>query len=63
MGSDRHVPVRVTRVSPLRQHARFRASAVDVRSLSSDTLFLGEHQIGIEDYGAPYRLKIPRQGS
>lgn len=30
-----------------------------MRSLSSDTLFLGEHQIGIEDYGAPYRLKTP----
>ncbi|ESZ12248.1 hypothetical protein X737_27980 [Mesorhizobium sp. L48C026A00] len=35
----------------------------DVRTLASDTLFLVEHQIGIEDYGAPYRLKIPRQGS
>ncbi|MER8731160.1 hemin uptake protein HemP [Mesorhizobium sp. M0622] len=34
-----------------------------MRTLSSDTLFLGEQQIRIEHYGAPYRLKVPRQCS
>nr|WP_246804962.1 hemin uptake protein HemP [Mesorhizobium mediterraneum] len=34
-----------------------------MRTLSSNTLFLGEHAIGIEHYGALYRLKITRQGS
>lgn len=33
-----------------------------VRTLSSDTLFQGEHEIGIEHHGALYRLKITRQG-
>ena len=33
-----------------------------VRTLSSNTLFQGEHEIGIEHHGALYRLKITRQG-
>ncbi|RJT32832.1 hemin uptake protein HemP [Mesorhizobium waimense] len=33
-----------------------------VRTLSSNTLFQGEHEIGIEHHGARYRLKITRQG-
>ena len=32
------------------------------RIVSSDTLFQGEHEIGIEHHGALYRLKITRQG-
>jgi hemin uptake protein HemP len=33
-----------------------------VRTLSSNSLFQGEHEIGIEHHGALYRLKITRQG-
>ena len=33
-----------------------------VRTLSSHSLFQGEHEIGIEHHGALYRLKITRQG-
>ena len=43
-------PVRVERI-PL-----------SVRTLSSNSLFQGEHEIGIEHHGALYRLKITRQG-
>ncbi len=35
---------------------------LSVRTLSSNTLFQGEHEIGIEHHGALYRLKITRQG-
>lgn len=33
-----------------------------VRTLTSNSLFAGEHEIGIEHHGALYRLKITRQG-
>ncbi|ODT31409.1 MAG: hemin transporter HemP [Kaistia sp. SCN 65-12] len=33
-----------------------------VRTLSSNSLFAGSHEIGIEHHGALYRLKITRQG-
>jgi hemin uptake protein HemP len=33
-----------------------------VRTLTSDSLFLGTHEIGIEHRGSLYRLKITRQG-
>nr|WP_245502600.1 MULTISPECIES: hemin uptake protein HemP [unclassified Mesorhizobium] len=33
-----------------------------MRTLSSNALFQGEHEIGIEHHGALYRLKITRQG-
>jgi hemin uptake protein HemP len=32
------------------------------RIVSSDTLFQGSREIGIEHYGSLYRLKITRQG-
>ncbi len=32
------------------------------RTVSSDLLFRGDHEIGIEHHGALYRLKITRQG-
>ena len=32
------------------------------RTISSDQLFAGEREIGIEHHGALYRLKITRQG-
>ena len=35
---------------------------LDVRTLSSEQLFLGDHEIGIDHAGALYRLKITRQG-
>ena len=33
----------------------------DVRKVTSQALFLGEHEIGIEHAGSLYRLKITRQ--
>ena len=33
-----------------------------MRVLTSQSLFVGEHEIGIEHHGALYRLKITRQG-
>ncbi|ESY42985.1 Hemin uptake protein hemP [Mesorhizobium sp. LNJC384A00] len=41
--------------------AGFRTGATPC-TLSSDTLFMGQQQIRIEHFGAPYRLKIPGQG-
>jgi len=35
---------------------------LSVRTLSSNSLFQGEHEIGIEHHGALYRLKITSQG-
>jgi hemin uptake protein HemP len=32
------------------------------RTISSDQLFAGDHEIGIEHRGSFYRLKITRQG-
>lgn len=54
-------------------HPSFRAStAADTRQqfverplarvVTSDSLFRGTHEIGIEHHGAMYRLKITRQG-
>ncbi|RWQ55931.1 hemin uptake protein HemP [Mesorhizobium sp.] len=42
--------------------ARFDRVPLTVRTLSSNALFQGEHEIGIEHHGALYRLKITRQG-
>jgi hemin uptake protein HemP len=42
--------------------ARFDHVPPAVRTLSSNILFQGEHEIGIEHHGALYRLKITRQG-
>ncbi|MER8406800.1 hemin uptake protein HemP [Mesorhizobium sp. M1307] len=52
MGCHRHVPAR-----------RFSRGCDAARTLSSDALFTGQQQIRIEHFGAPYRLKIPGQGS
>lgn len=38
-------------------HAR-----IPARTLSSDSIFRGEREIGIEHHGALYRLKVTRQG-
>jgi len=37
-------------------------SPVTGRVVTSETLFQGSREIGIEHYGALYRLKITRQG-
>lgn len=44
-----------------RQDTRF-ASSLPARTLDSQSLFRGEHEIGIEHQGSLYRLKITRQG-
>jgi hemin uptake protein HemP len=36
--------------------------ASPARTLSSDSIFRGEREIGIERHGALYRLKVTRQG-
>lgn len=41
---------------------RVERAPFSVRTLSSNSLFQGEHEIGIEHHGALYRLKITRQG-
>ncbi|TGS74121.1 hemin uptake protein HemP [Mesorhizobium sp. M8A.F.Ca.ET.181.01.1.1] len=41
---------------------RYERVPMVVRTLSSNTLFQGGHEIGIEHHGALYRLKITRQG-
>jgi len=35
---------------------------ISPRTVTSQSLFLGEHEIGIEHAGSLYRLKITRQG-
>jgi len=47
--------VHVAPVSHVRQ-------PVQVHTVSSDSLFHGTHEIGIEHRGSLYRLKITRQG-
>jgi hemin uptake protein HemP len=51
--SDRQTPFRSERRETLRN---------PTRTVTSDTLFRGDHEIGIEHHGALYRLKITRQG-
>lgn len=41
------------------RHETLRTST---RTISSDHLFAGDHEIGIEHRGSLYRLKITRQG-
>ena len=41
---------------------RREAPRVTTRTISSDHLFAGDHEIGIEHRGSLYRLKITRQG-
>lgn len=45
-----------------RQQLTHEADRPRMRTLTSQSLFLGEHEIGIEHHGAFYRLKITRQG-
>ncbi len=41
---------------------RLESDRLAVRTVSSNSLFAGSHEIGIEHHGALYRLKITRQG-
>lgn len=41
---------------------RHEAPRLSGRTISSDHLFEGDHEIGIEHRGSLYRLKITRQG-
>jgi hemin uptake protein HemP len=52
-----HGPERPLLTLPVR-HERPAAT----RTISSDHLFAGDHEIGIEHRGSLYRLKITRQG-
>jgi hemin uptake protein HemP len=49
-------PQRQLLTMPVRHERR------EARTISSDHLFAGEHEIGIEHRGSLYRLKITRQG-
>lgn len=42
--------------------ARHEPPRQTTRTISSDNLFAGDHEIGIEHRGSLYRLKITRQG-
>jgi len=44
------------------QMPRADLSLAPSRTIESDALFRGSHEIGIEHHGALYRLKITRQG-
>ncbi len=50
---DRREPVTIVRAEEVR---------VPVRTVTSESLFHGTHEIGIAHAGALYRLKITRQG-
>lgn len=43
-------------------HPRPEYTPVSVRTLTSESLFQGTHEIGIAHAGSLYRLKITRQG-
>ncbi|HEY6633811.1 MAG TPA: hemin uptake protein HemP [Rhizobiaceae bacterium] len=47
---------------PVNESAQFAAGREPSRTVSSETLFNGLHEIGINHGGALYRLKITRQG-
>jgi hemin uptake protein HemP len=51
--SERRTLYRNERPEPLR---------FPTRTVASEALFRGDHEIGIEHHGALYRLKITRQG-
>jgi hemin uptake protein HemP len=53
------LPTQMDRERQSRTHDHMRPQT---RTLTSQSLFLGEHEICIEHYGALYRLKITRQG-
>jgi hemin uptake protein HemP len=48
---------RAVEIQPRTEFRRFA-----VRTLTSQSLFQGEHEIGIDHGGSLYRLKITRQG-
>lgn len=50
---------RTTRVQP---KPTVHTLVCPTRTLSSDSIFRGEREIGIEHHGALYRLKVTRQG-
>jgi hemin uptake protein HemP len=50
-------PHQPAEAQPRAEYKRF-----TVRTLTSQSLFQGEHEIGIDHGGALYRLKITRQG-
>jgi len=46
----------------MKLEATVQVLSTPTRTLSSDVIFLGEREIGIEHHGSLYRLKITRQG-
>jgi hemin uptake protein HemP len=52
----------LNRTHPVETQPRPEYKRMLVRTLTSQSLFQGEHEIGIEHHGALYRLKITRQG-
>lgn len=64
MNQHRHAPEfdRQDRRESARRDEQRRSGAINPRTVTSQSLFLGDHEIGIEHHGALYRLKITRQG-
>lgn len=59
---DSHVPAELRfRTQSGAQVGRERVTE-PVRTVSSDDLFRGRHEIAVDHYGAIYRLRITRQG-
>ncbi len=52
----------LNRSRPVEAQPRGEYKRMLVRTLTSQSLFQGEHEIGIDHAGSLYRLKITRQG-
>jgi len=62
MNSHNPSDFRYRRATPNQIHEHSSTPRLTVRTVSSDQLFRGDHEIGIDHAGALYRLKITRQG-
>jgi len=52
----------LNRARPIEPQPRVEYKRMLVRTLTSQSLFQGEHEIGIDHGGSLYKLKITRQG-
>jgi hemin uptake protein HemP len=62
MNTQNHNDFRFRPRRPVEQSAQFSASRLPTRTVSSEALFKGLYEIGINHGGSLYRLKITRQG-
>lgn len=64
MNHPRHAPDfhRHDRREAVRADQSSDMTGISPRTVTSQSLFMGDHEIGIEHHGSLYRLKITRQG-